>query len=335
MNRFIRSRLTTLLPLIAAASIAVPLAAVRADDDPLRSSDDNIAIAVNTEDGTALFVFAIDVRKVVDGVVDETNIAAALASCTDCTTVAFAFQAVLVTRDADIVIPQNLALAFNDQCTGCFTYASATQLVFGFTGQVRISPEGRHRLHELERRLRALEDEVSDLTPAQLVAEIEAAEQELFAIFTEELVVLEPRRPSAETTALGDDGNAADEQLLDVDGPDAVSTTTVPPDPASDDSMPPSTQPPDDTSVAPDESVTTTSADGTVEPPEATTTTTIAPSPESSETTATTVAPSPDSSGTTATTEPVEITEPSTSEPVDTSTTAPEAATTTATTAVP
>ena len=50
------------------------------------TGDDNTAVAVNTEDGASVFRLAFSIRRVANGVIDETNSAYALASCTDCQT---------------------------------------------------------------------------------------------------------------------------------------------------------------------------------------------------------------------------------------------------------
>ena len=197
MTRSMRSLLTILLFVVTAASAAIPLTPVRAagDDAPPTTADDNLAIAVNTTDGTVVFDVSFSLRRDADGVVDETNVAAALASCTGCTTVAFAFQAVLVTRNANVVIPQNVAIAFNDQCTECFTYASASQVVLGFSGPVRITHDGRMRLRDLRQALGELEARAAELAPGQFLAAAEAIERELISIMSEEVVRV-GRRPS-------------------------------------------------------------------------------------------------------------------------------------------
>ena len=202
MTRSMRSLLTILLFVVTAASAAIPLTPVRAagDDAPPTTADDNLAIAVNTTDGTVVFDVSFSLRRDADGVVDETNVAAALASCTGCTTVAFAFQAVLVTRNANVVIPQNVAIAFNDQCTECFTYASASQVVLGFSGPVRITHDGRMRLHDLRQALGELEARAAELAPGQFLAAAEAIERELISIMSEEVVRV-GRRPSPRDVA--------------------------------------------------------------------------------------------------------------------------------------
>ncbi len=57
------------------------------------------------------------------------NEAHAYASCSNCVTVAVAFQVVLIMDDAHVVVPQNLAVAANYECYRCITAAIASQLV--------------------------------------------------------------------------------------------------------------------------------------------------------------------------------------------------------------
>ena len=57
------------------------------------------------------------------------NEAHAYASCSNCVTVAVAFQVVLIMDDAQVVVPQNLAVAANYECYRCITAAIASQLV--------------------------------------------------------------------------------------------------------------------------------------------------------------------------------------------------------------
>jgi putative peptide zinc metalloprotease protein len=169
-----------------------------ADDAP--GADDNVAVAVNTEDGASVFRLAFSVRLVANGVIDEANRAIALASCTDCQTVALAFQVVLVWGDANVAVPENQAVAYNDQCAECFTFASATQIVLGFDGPVRFTDDGRRRLAELYRALGDLEDQIGELEPAQLLAAVTAAKNELVAILSEELVAVPAGSEEASTT---------------------------------------------------------------------------------------------------------------------------------------
>ena len=163
-----------------------PAPAAAADDVP--GTEDNAAVAVNTEDGASVFRLAFSVVMVANGVVDQTNAAYALARCSDCQTVALAFQVVLVIGDAAVVTPENTAVAYNDQCSECLTYASATQIVLGFDGPVRFTAEGRQRLAALYSSLKDLEEQVGSLSASELNAAVAAAKAELVSILSTELV---------------------------------------------------------------------------------------------------------------------------------------------------
>src|SRR5688500_9396907 len=79
----------------------------------------NTAVAVNTKDDSSVVKFAFQVRRVMNGVVDDSNAAAAVSSCENCTTIAVAIQRVMVMNDPDVVSPTNLAIAMNIECTSC------------------------------------------------------------------------------------------------------------------------------------------------------------------------------------------------------------------------
>ncbi len=232
--------------LVAVVACVAGLAAPAASAPAAPAQDDNAAVAVNTEDGATVFRVAFSVKHVADGVVDQTNTAAALASCTDCRTVALAFQVVLVTGDADYVVPENVALAYNEQCVECFTYAAATQLVFGYDGPVRLTAEGSRRLAALQDSLREVEANADQMSDAELLAVAAEAERELVAIFTEEVV--EVGRPVFSDRTVDDDAGG--------DGSTTVpgSTTTTGADGSGDGS----TTDPDST--------TTTGSTATTEP---------------------------------------------------------------------
>lgn len=165
------------------------------------AAQDTTAVAINTHDGASVFRLAFHVVRVVNGVVDQGNAAAAVSSCTDCQTVALAFQVVLVMGDASTVTPTNLAIAYNQDCSYCVTYAAATQIVLGTDGIVRLSPEGQRRLNELRQRLRTLQGE--ELTLNELEAAVAAARTELKAIFATELLPAGPP-DGASATASGE-----------------------------------------------------------------------------------------------------------------------------------
>ena len=164
---------------------------------PAGAQADTTAVAINTHDGGSVFRLAFSVRRVMDETVDQGNAAVAYASCADCQTVAISFQIVLVMSDPDVVTPENLALAINNDCTSCVTYANATQLVLGTDGVVRLTADGQRRLTEVRRQLLALRPE--ELTPTELDAAVEKARNEVASIFSTELVVVKPEEETDST----------------------------------------------------------------------------------------------------------------------------------------
>ena len=107
--------------------------------------------AVNQKDGSSVFDFAFEVRRVSSGVVDQTNAAVAYANCESCQTVAIAVQIVLVSGGADTITPTNVAIAINESCISCQTLALAYQFVFG-TGRCSSSRRtGAKRLKEIQK----------------------------------------------------------------------------------------------------------------------------------------------------------------------------------------
>ena len=159
--------------------------------------DHNLALAVNTKDGASIFRLAFAVRSIAGDVVDQTNTATALASCQDCSTVALAFQVLLI-FDQSTITPENRATAVNLACQACVTFAAATQLILGFEEPMQLTAEGERRIAELHQNLLELEAEADSLTPDELSAAVTDAKAELVEIFAEELVPVTPPDASDE-----------------------------------------------------------------------------------------------------------------------------------------
>src|SRR4051812_44308721 len=114
-----RSLLAVLVAVVLALTGAAPAVA-----------QDNTAIAINQKDNSSQIDVAFDFRRVMNGIVDQTNAAVAYSSCNECQTIAVAVQAILVVGDVNVVTPTNLAIAINQNCTTCMTVALAYQWVF-------------------------------------------------------------------------------------------------------------------------------------------------------------------------------------------------------------
>jgi len=150
-------------------------------DRPLPAGEgDNQAVAVNTTDGSTVYDVAFALVWADGDTVLNTNEAYALASCTDCRTVAISFQVVLVLGQADGLAPQNLAAAVNYACVECVTYALATQLVL--TVDEPLDDASAARLQELWEEIAAFGAAIEDVPLSQIQARLSAYEDQLVEI---------------------------------------------------------------------------------------------------------------------------------------------------------
>ncbi|MEA2453133.1 MAG: putative peptide zinc metalloprotease protein [Actinomycetota bacterium] len=191
---------------------------------------DNLALAVNTKDNSSVVKFAFEVRRVMNGVVDETNAAVAVASCENCRTIAVAIQIVLIVNDPSVVSPTNIALAENVECTSCETFASAYQYVFTTGGQLKFSKEGWDALKDLRKQIsELLKDDSLDL--ATLATELEVLTDQLSEVIRNEL------RPAEEVEA--EPEVAASSTPEPESSPDDTGSTPTPePEPTQDEPSP-------------------------------------------------------------------------------------------------
>ena len=173
---------------VLTAALAVGLAAGPAST--ALAQQDNAAIEINTKDGSSVFKFSFSIAKVMNDVVDQTNGAAAVASCTDCRTVAVAIQIVLVGSDPSVVTPENVAIAYNQDCTACETMAMAYQYVFGGGGEpLEFTQEGKDRLKEIRKAFHDLGKVQDTLTLEELAAAIQELVAQVTEVINTELVV--------------------------------------------------------------------------------------------------------------------------------------------------
>ncbi len=187
MNRFYRS-----LALWAALLLLlVPTTAYAQEIGDLEDIADNEAIVVNEEDGASLFEFAFDIVRVTDGIVDQTNLALAYSSCEACTTVAVAIQIVLVMGDVTTVAPENVAIAINDECSLCETFAVAYQFVVGVEeGPIHFTGQGMKRLVQIYKEISEMWEDLEDgdIEPEEFLVALDALMDEVRVILDEELV---------------------------------------------------------------------------------------------------------------------------------------------------
>src|SRR5919202_1487183 len=165
---------------------------------PAAARGDNVAIAVNTKDGTTVFKVAFAIRKVMGGVVDESNAAVAYNSCNDCASVAIAFEIVLVEGNPDTVTPTNVAISFNENCEACVAVAEAYQFVLGTGGLVHFDAEGNRILSEIRRELHSLRKE--DLTIEQLQAILDDVAAQIADVLANHLVPVPGKKTGQQET---------------------------------------------------------------------------------------------------------------------------------------
>jgi putative peptide zinc metalloprotease protein len=183
-----------LLAILIAILVAGGVSAARPGPAPA----DNAAIAVNTKDGTTVFKVAFAIRHVMSDVVTETNAAVAYNSCTDCASVAIAFEIVLVEGDASNVSPTNVAIAYNQDCTACVAVAEAYQFVLGTGGSlVHFDAEGNKILADIRQQLHTLKKQ--DLTLEQLQAMLDDIAARMADVLANHLVPVGPAQPAQST----------------------------------------------------------------------------------------------------------------------------------------
>lgn len=186
--------------LAAVLTCALPLGSAQA-----AAGTENVATATATEDGTRAFNFAWDLdTERGTRIVDHRNEAEARSQCIGCGATAIAFQVVLHSGSPRVVIPVNLAEAYNFECADCVTVAEARQFVRVFPEPVKLTDPGKAILADVRQDLRALEGQ--NLPAAELHQAVETQEARVLAVLRDELVL----KSSPDTTA----GVILQQQLL-------------------------------------------------------------------------------------------------------------------------
>jgi putative peptide zinc metalloprotease protein len=167
----------------AAGAIDAPVPAwVFPFNEPLPPEPgDNQALAVNTTDNSVTYDVAIAMVWVTgEDPVLNVNEAYAFASCSDCVTVAVAFQVVVIVGSADVVVPQNLSGALNYECFRCITASIASQLVVTVDSLPGV--EEQVALADLWEEITAFAESIPTLPLADVIARLEAYKAEVISI---------------------------------------------------------------------------------------------------------------------------------------------------------
>ncbi|MFB9239169.1 M50 family metallopeptidase [Plantactinospora siamensis] len=205
---------------------------------------DNQALAVNTTDGSTAYDVAFAMVWVTDGESWNVNEAYAVASCTGCTTVAVAFQVVLIVGQADIVVPQNLSAAVNYECVDCLTYALASQLLL--TLKERPDAATAAKLDALWAQIQQYAANIRDVPLDEIRQQLLAYQAQIVAILKDDLALPSPVPSPPPTPSVTPDDPAPSgagstgpsEQLPPVTGPPSVGVTASPSAPGTSPAVP-------------------------------------------------------------------------------------------------
>ncbi|GLZ42511.1 hypothetical protein [Actinokineospora sp. NBRC 105648] len=184
---------------------------------------DNQALAVNTTHGSVRYEVSFALVWVTDGESTNRNEAWALASCRDCTTVAIAFQVVLIVGQADVVVPENIAVAINHSCVECVTYALASQLVITLPGD--LSPGAKARLDEIWARLADLAQNIQGMSAQQIQDALQQVKVDILTVVSQEGGTTPT--PSTAPTTSGSTAPTTTVTAPSVSGTSSPATTTT------------------------------------------------------------------------------------------------------------
>jgi len=193
-------------------------------DKPLPPDEgDNQAAAYNTTDDSMKYDVAFALVWAEGDEVLNVNEAHAYASCSNCVTVAVAFQVVLIMDDAQVVVPQNLAVAANYECYRCITAALASQLVLS----VEETPgeEQLLALGEVWNQLTAFGQSITSYSLAEISAQLEGFKTEIVAILGDAPPVV----PATTSTSSPTEAQAPASSEPSSNSSSTSSSTTPPP----------------------------------------------------------------------------------------------------------
>jgi putative peptide zinc metalloprotease protein len=171
------------------------------------SGTNNVAAAVNSVDGKTVYAIKLRIVQTASDTVDAGNAAAAVNDgCTDCSTVAIAFEGVLVAGSPSTFDPTNLALAYNVACSGCTAFADAYQQVVQSSTRVRITGAGRRQVAAIRQDLDALRHE--SLSLDQVVSRVKVDEQAFADVLLHDCVPVGHDTTPAAGTDISDNPDA-------------------------------------------------------------------------------------------------------------------------------
>lgn len=147
------------LIILGAGPAASPGAVPIGFDDPFLGGGGggkNLVNVVNQANYQLAVRGSIQLNRIPGPTVEPVNQALAYSSCVQCQTLGVALQVNLISRTANRITPQNVAIAINSECTGCYTVARAIQYVYQVDDPTQVPPEVAAILREMDRELVAV-----------------------------------------------------------------------------------------------------------------------------------------------------------------------------------
>jgi putative peptide zinc metalloprotease protein len=167
---------------------------------------DNQALAVATADDSVVYDVALALVWSTGDEVLNVNEAHAYASCSNCIAVAVAFQVVLVLDDAQVVVPQNLAVAANYDCYRCITAAIASQLVLSV--QEEPGEEELLALSQIWNQLVAFASTMTSYSVSEITEQLEGFKAQIVAILDGAPILTPDQSASATASGSSDAGSS-------------------------------------------------------------------------------------------------------------------------------
>jgi len=118
-----------------------------------RGENDNVVVVRNHQPGAFRWRARSAIAHDPGPSATNQNVAYAYASCTDCRTVAVAVQVVVLEGPVTDFRPANAAVAVNDSCLRCQTYAYGHQVVLSAGRMVELSADAEQRVDQLDHQM--------------------------------------------------------------------------------------------------------------------------------------------------------------------------------------
>lgn len=176
----LKHRLAALVLIMALGVAATPAGAYAED-----GGGNNIVVVTNTVDNAVRTRARVAIAHSPGDTVANQNVAVARATCTGCRTAAAAIQVVLIEGNPSTVTPANAAVALNESCNSCQTFAYANQVVFSPHARVKIGDAAEEQIEAIDEQ--AANVVASNETTDQMTSDLDGLTARLTALVQAEI----------------------------------------------------------------------------------------------------------------------------------------------------